>query len=121
MSLEDMNKAAFRSHLRIWATGDLSALDEIINSDYVGHVAAGDRDRDGLIARIKAFRSLYPDIVFTVEDQIAVGDKVVTRMTAHGTYQPTGKTTTLIGINISRIVDGRIVEEWAVWETYEIR
>ncbi len=112
-----MNKEAFRSHLHIWATGDLSAFDRIIGPDYVGHVAAGERDSAGLRARIETFRSLYPDIVFTVEDQIAVGDKVVTRMTAHGTHQPTGKATTLIGMNISRIVDGRIAEEWAVWET----
>ncbi len=79
MSLEEMNKDAHRRHLHIWATGDLSALDNIISPDYVGHVAAGERDRAGLIARIKTFRSLYPDIVFTVEDQVAAGDKVVTR------------------------------------------
>jgi hypothetical protein len=42
---------------------------------------------------------------FTVDDQIAQGDKVVTRYTASGVHRSTG-------IIISRIADGKIVEEW---------
>jgi predicted ester cyclase len=111
------NKAIFRRHVDIWSTGDFSKINDVIDAHYVGHVAAGDRDRNGLRARIVAFRAMFPDVVFAIEDQMIDGDKVATRLTARGTHQTTGRHTVLTGINISRIVDGKIVEEWAVWET----
>lgn len=116
MPVEEDNKAIFRRYLEFWRVGDVSRIDEIVGSAYRGHVSAGDRDRAGLAERIKAFCALYPDIVYTIEDQISAGDKVITRMSAQGTHQPTGEATTLIGINISRIMDGKIAEEWAIWE-----
>jgi predicted SnoaL-like aldol condensation-catalyzing enzyme len=121
MSAEDRTQEIFRRHLECWRAGDLPRVDEIVGPGYVGHVSAGDRDKAGLVERVAVFRTLYPDIVFTVEDQIALGDKVVTRMTAQGTHQPTGQATVLIGMNISRIVEGKIAEEWAVWEPCKIR
>lgn len=45
---------------------------------------------------------------FRIEDQLVDGEKVVTRMT--------GEPVTLLGINIARIVDGKLVEEWNTWE-----
>jgi len=55
----------------------------------------------------------------TVEDQIAEGDKVMTRWTYRGTHKgdlmgiaPTDKQVTVTGICIDRIVGGKIVEEW---------
>jgi predicted SnoaL-like aldol condensation-catalyzing enzyme len=113
---EEHNKAVFRRYLEIWRTGNVSEIDAIIGGGYIGHAAAGDRDRQELAARVQAFQILFPDVVFTIEDQIAVSDKVITRITARGTHQLSGKATTLIGINISRIHEGRIVEEWPVWE-----
>ena len=107
----------FRRALHLWESGDLSEFDNIIAADYVGHVASGTRDRAGLRERIRTFRLLYPDIHFTVEDQFSRGEKVVVRMRAVGTNSKTGTKAELIGINISRVVDGRIVEEWATWES----
>jgi predicted ester cyclase len=51
---------------------------------------------------------------------IAEGDKVVVRWTWRATHNkgeymgiaPTGKQVTLAGITISRVVDGKTVEEW---------
>ena len=61
----------------------------------------------------------FPDGRETVEDQIAEGDKVVTRWSFRGTHngvlfgiEPTGKNVTLTGIFIDRIEDGKIVEHW---------
>ena len=50
----------------------------------------------------------FPDTVHIVEDQIAEGDKVVTRLRARATF--TGEIT---GISIHRIADGKLVEHWA--------
>jgi catechol 2,3-dioxygenase-like lactoylglutathione lyase family enzyme len=106
----------FRRHVAVWENGDLAQLGEIIDVAYVGHVAAGDRDREGLKARIRAFRALYPDIVFTIEDQLVAGDRVATRLTARGTHAVTGQAAHLLGHNLSRVSGDKIVEEWAAWE-----
>jgi len=100
----------------MWESGDLSRFNEIVATDYVGHVASGVRDREGLRARIQAFHKLYRDIHFNIEDQFGQGDKLVTRMRAVGTNSSTGAKTELMGINICRIVKGKLAEEWATWE-----
>lgn len=113
----EVNKALFRRVVGMWQSGDVSPIEELVDALYLGHVAAGDRDRAGLLARIREFRATFPDAVFTIEDQLAAGDRVASRLTARGTHAATGKATTLIGLNISRFAGGRIVEEWATWET----
>ena len=64
-------------------------------------------------------RAAFPDIQLTVEDQVAEGDKVVTRYTLRGTHKgefagiaPTDKQVTFTGIWIYRIEGGKIVERW---------
>ena len=66
----------------------------------------------------------FPDQHFTIEDQLAEGDKVATRYTFSGTHQgaimgipPTGKHLTITAISISRWVDGKLVENWINGDT----
>ncbi len=61
----------------------------------------------------------FPDLHLTIEDEIAEGDKVVTRVTARGTHQgsfmgirPTGKRAVVTGIVIDRFANGKTVEAW---------
>ena len=61
--------SVFGHILQMWESGNLSQFNEIVGSDYVGHVASGMRDREGLRVRIQAFHKLYPDIHFDIEDQ----------------------------------------------------
>lgn len=112
----EKNKTLFQQVVMMWQHGDLEKVEELNTPDYVGHVSQGDRDREGLKARIQAFCSIYPDVVFTIHDQMTDGDKVISRLSACGTHSATGKLTELIGINISRVVDGKVAEEWATWE-----
>ena len=65
------------------------------------------------------YRTAFPDLVLTVQDQIAEGDKVVTRVTVQGTHKgdlmgtpPTGKQATATAISIMRFADNKVVEEW---------
>ena len=74
---------------------------------------------EGFKAYVSAFRVAFPDLHATVEDQIAEEGKAAMRFTARGTHKgefqgipPTGKQVTLSGIDIQRIVDGKIVENW---------
>ncbi len=112
----DSNKAVFRKAIDIWAVGDVSAIDHVVAPEYVGHVSTGNRDRQGLRERIEAFQRLYSSIAFHVEDQLADGDNFVTRLSADLTSRDTGKSVKLIGINISRFADRKIIEEWNTWE-----
>ena len=70
----------------------------------------------------------FPDFHVTIEDQLAEGDKVVTRFTARGTHhgvwqsplgsiEPTGKQFVHEGIRIFRVADGRLVETWGGADT----
>lgn len=114
----ESKKAVFRRLVEIYATSDLSALEEVIAADYVGHASAGDRDFEGFRQSILHFHNLfiYDEDSFEVNDQFVEGEKVATRMTAHVKVRATGEAITLIGINLARIVGGKIVEEWNTWE-----
>lgn len=114
----EARKAVFRTLVDLYAAGDISALDRVIPPDYIGHTSAGDRDREGFLQSILFFHNLYvyTQDSFHIEDQLVDGEKVVTRMTANVRARETGEPVTLLGINIARIVDGKIVEEWNTWE-----
>jgi predicted ester cyclase len=65
------------------------------------------------------FRRAFPNLYITIDDQIARGNKVVTRWTAHGTHlgdlmglPSTGRDVTVTGIAIGRVVANRLVEYW---------
>lgn len=119
----EARKAVFRRLVELYAAGDVSRLEEVIPPDYVGHASAGDRNRDGFIQSIRYFHNLfiYRKDSFRIEDQLVDGEKVVTRMTADVNVRETGEPITLMGINIARIVDGKIVEEWNTWEQLKIQ
>ncbi len=114
----ESRKAVFRRLVDLYATADLSALEELIAPNYVGHVSSGDRDIEEFRQSILFFHNLfvYQKDSFRIEDQLADGEKVATRMTAHVHLRETGEPVTLLGINIARIVGGKIVEEWNTWE-----
>jgi len=118
----ESRKAVFRRLVEIYAVGDLSALDQLIAPNYIGHVSAGDRDLEGFRESIRYFHNLfvYSEDSFEVNDQFVEGEKVATRMTAHVKMRATGEPVTLIGINIARIVDGKLVEEWNTWEQLQV-
>ena len=98
----ESRKAVFRKLVDLYAAGDVSALDQVVAPNYVGHPSAGDRDLEGLRQSILYFHSLfvYTKDSFHIEDQLVDGEKVVTRMTAHVQIRETGEPVTLLGINI---------------------
>ena len=65
------------------------------------------------------FFTAFPDLHMKIEDQIAEGDMVASRLTVHGTHKgefmgmpPTGKQITITGTDIVHIKDGKAVERW---------
>ena len=108
----------------VWNQGSVEAIDELFAEDGIAH---GLSDESGNPLRGPAgfkefharFREAFPDIVVTVEDTIAEGDRVAARCTVRGRH--TGHTLgfaatqapmEITGISIVRINDGKIVEGW---------
>jgi predicted ester cyclase len=107
--------------------GDLDAADEIFAPNYVSHEPAfGDLHGVEAIKQFAATeRQAIPDLQNTVEDQVAEGDKVVTRFRGRGTHTgeaevfgpPTGNRYEVTGITLQRFADdGKIVEDWTIFD-----
>ena len=117
----EKNKAIVRGYVdEVVNKGSLAAVDTYFSADAVFN----SRPAKAQLALTQAVRQAFPDFRLTIEDQIAEGDKVVTRVTFSGTHNgefggiaPTGKRVKYSGIAIDRIVDGKVVEMWHVAET----
>jgi steroid delta-isomerase-like uncharacterized protein len=122
--MSEENKALVRRWLTESDKGNPNIADELIAPDYIDHnpplpgTAPG---REGVKQTNALLRAAFPDGTHTIEDQVAEGDKVVTRVIARGTFQgeclgipPNGKVVAMEGIMIHRIAGGQLVEHWAV-------
>jgi len=121
MSAEE-NKALVRRFYEEIDKGNLAAMDELVAEDYIDHnpppfgFAPG---REGLKQAFKLFQEATPGY-HHIEDQIAEGDKVVTRLTSYGKHEGdlpgaprTGNDMKMTSITIHRIANGKLVEKWA--------
>jgi steroid delta-isomerase-like uncharacterized protein len=125
--MSEHNKALMRRAVEeVWNRQDFAALKEIVADDFVIHASTPEAEIHG-VGGAKQFvmmlHSAIPDIHFTIVDQVAEGDRVVTRWKAHGTHKgelmgmpPTGKQLTLTATDIDRIANGKIVECWTTMD-----
>ena len=128
--LTETNKTVSRRFFdEVWNKGNLAVLDEIIVKDHVdsgpGAISGLPSGPEGSKQFVTAYRNAFPDVHFTIDEQIAEGDKVVTRWTAQGTHQgelsglpATGKSSTVTGIVVSRIANGKIAESWGIFDEF---
>lgn len=121
MTIEE-NKAIQRRFQDIWNKGDFSIIEEIYDKDFINHNVDA-KGFDAIRKFVTVYRKAFPDVKFTIEDQIAEGDKSVMRYTITGTHKvefqgiaPTGKSIKMTGIAIHRIANGKIVEIWSNWD-----
>jgi steroid delta-isomerase-like uncharacterized protein len=122
---EDL-KAIARREVEMFSTGDYSIADEIYSEDYVAHDPTKPepiRGIEGAKEEAAGYRAAFSDLTLTIENQVAEGEYVVTRWTARGTHDgelegiaPTGTSATVTGISITRVVDGKIVEDHTEWD-----
>jgi steroid delta-isomerase-like uncharacterized protein len=122
MGTEGNKQAARRYYEEVLNAGDVDALDALAVADYDEHdPLPGQRTGlAGLKDRVTTLRDAFGQI-FTVEDVIAEGDKVVVRWTGTGTHRgafmgipPTERSFTIAGIDIHGFRDGRMAEHWHV-------
>ena len=119
----EQNKALVRRLVDASVASDQAALKELLAPDFVAYQTYGTQDREAFLQHLNGFLVAFSDNHFTVEEQVAEGDKVVTRTTWHATHSsdfqglpPTGKQIAISGITIERIKDGKIVERWASYD-----
>ena len=126
--MSEENKAlASRLYDEMVGLADLSIADELVAEDFVDHNPPGPDiapGREGLKQAFTLFRSAFPDMAVTVEDQVAEGDKVVSRLIFTGTQEgeyvgmpASGKLISIGVIDIFRIEGGKIVERWGEADT----
>ena len=106
-----------------FSQGKVDVVDEVLDSNFVCYDPNSEsgevRGADTIKGEIEYFRNAVPDLTYTIEDQIAEDDKVVTRYTVSGIHQgeffgvaPTGKRIRMTGMSIDRFEGGKMVEEW---------
>ena len=127
MSSGNSNKALIRRFYEEIDKGNLDAMDDLVAEDYINHspppfprLASG---RAGLKQAFMMFLKATPGR-HVIEDQIAEGDKVVTRLRGVGKHEgelagipPTGNDLDVPAIAIHRVANGRIVEHWSAVDT----
>jgi serine phosphatase RsbU (regulator of sigma subunit) len=121
VSLEE-NKALVRRFLEELAKGNLDVIDELLSPDFVDRslVPGQGPTREDFKRSIAEILDAFSIISFTIEEQIAEGDTVVTKYTEKSVIRgewfgmpPTGTEENFQGIYIHRISDGKIIEEWS--------
>lgn len=125
--LDRRKAASARLYVEVFGRGNLAAADEILAPDLVSHaVSLPPRiGRDGIRAQATLLRTAIPDLQVSLEDQVAEGDRVVSRWWGSGTHAgslelPTGAVPASgarIGfaeIRIDRFEGERIVESWFI-------
>jgi steroid delta-isomerase-like uncharacterized protein len=131
MSTEE-NKALVRRFYDEVTNGrNVAVLDELLAPPFAGFTGEGSdhgQNREAFKHMITVMLNAFPDHQQTIHDWIAEHDKVVTRWTVQGTHQgeylgiaPTGKQIKITGMDIFRVVDGKIVEVWAEVDMLDVR
>jgi predicted ester cyclase len=136
MSTEENKAVVRRAYEEGMNLKNLAIIDEVFAPYYRAHFP-GLPPIEGVAAAkelIGSFLSAFPDIIFTIEDQVAEGDKVVARWSAVGTHlaefrgfpprthgiAPTGRKVSFSATDIYVVTDGRIVEEWNTLEQLDV-
>jgi len=119
MSLEE-NKRLIRRYIEeVVNTGNVDEIERFISPDYC-EIHEGKKHHVGIAGakeHVLGVRRTYPDLILTMDRQIAEGDWVATCITARGTHKgswlgmkPTGRPVCYTGVNIEKVENGRISE-----------
>ena len=128
MSTEE-NKALIRKNIELIAKKDLDAAFAQISPDFVDHEL-----QPGMALGVAGTRQFFnmllaafPDMESTVEQVLAEGDMVATRMTIRGTQSgpflgipPTGKYAAWSIIDLYRLAGGKLVEHWGLTDQVDL-
>jgi ketosteroid isomerase-like protein len=77
------NKALVRRFVEAQANADLDTLEELLAPDFVDHSLQPDQEpgREGFIRSVAGEPAIFSSVHMNIEDQVAEGDKVISRLT----------------------------------------
>jgi len=125
IAMSENNKALVRRYVsECIAKNDISRMEEFLVADYLLHIPpSGDLNLEAYKQFQPTVLAAFPDGRWKIEDMVAEGDKVAWRFSFDGTHlgEFTGLSATqnklhLNGLVISRIRDGKIAEEWEIYD-----
>jgi predicted ester cyclase len=125
-----MAVAHITDYERVWTEGlnrgDVSVADDVFTSDCIIHLTGVAEPIKGVEAWKQVIRGLLtaiPDIRFTIDEELVVGDKVAFRWRARGTHNgplgpvpPTGRSVDIEGLIVDHLKDGKVAERWEQYD-----
>lgn len=134
MDTLEANKALVRRFLDAFSRGDIDAMIEMVDDDYVWQgtdpaeigIARG---RAAFREAVSSFKLALPDCTVEILDMVAEGDRVALRFREHGHHtgapwlgvQPQGAFVEWFPFAIYRVAGDRLVEEWFTDDPYTIK
>ena len=120
MTLVDENRDVARTALeRVCSSGDMALAPRCYAEDFADHVGRLEyHGLEGVRYSTALYRVLFDDLTFEVVDQVAENDRVASRFVLSGVNR--GRHVRMWGIVISRLRDGRIVEDWSAFDGVEL-
>ncbi len=125
--LEANKSQSRRLYEEVFGRGNLAAADEIMAADCISHGPGSPpaTGTEGIKRQAMLLRTAIPDLQTVLRDQVAEGDRVVSRWSGVGTHtgaitmpagpvEPTGREIAFDEIRIDRFAGGRIVESWFI-------
>ena len=120
MTLVDENREVARTALeQVCSSGDMTLAPQCYAEDFADHVGRLEyHGLEGVRRSTALYRALFDDLTFEVVDQVAEGDRVASRFVLSGVNR--GRRVRMWGIVISRLRNGRIVEDWSAFDGVEL-
>src|SRR5215210_3846030 len=114
--------ALVRRFFQARAEADLDAMDKMMAPGFISHPLFEEPDREGYKRQVAGYVAAFSNVSILIEDQVAGGDKVTSRITGRATHDrkellgaaPTCREVSYMAILIHRIEGGKIAEEWGV-------
>jgi len=109
--------------------GAFAVMDELLAPDGIAHTPSWDMPdtREGLKQLIAMFRTAFPDLHCTIEDEISAGNKVAAHWTMRGMHtglflgnRPTNRPIMVQVMIFARTENGRIAEGWMLLDQMSI-
>ena len=120
-AVEEQNKALVKQFMGELSTGNAEIFDELYAPDYAWYYPSNTTQpmtRDDIKRTIKNLYKGFPDISWSIEELIAVEDKVINRFILRGTHEgefrgipATGNKIEVSAIMITRIENGKVIED----------
>ena len=123
MTDTEANKGLVKRYFTAIEDGDLTALDEIVSTDYQDHAPGRQPGREALKVAAKTLRAAFPDLTSAVTHMLAEGDLIAVHNRVTGTQHgplgelpATGNRVDFTALQLFRVEDELIVEHWEIFD-----